>query len=243
RIASSEVVLAMIGETWLDAADGAGNRRLDDPNDFVRLELANALATGTRIIPVLLESAQMPSEGDLPDPLKSLARCNAQFIRGQAFKRDAEHLGAFIHDFLKASSKPMQVAPQPVQRQANSPVRQALFGAYDSYVASASVGSFITVDDGTDACIQFAADDTNQQTGCLNFPIQDGLSDAQHAAARRLLIGSLDGGSESDLDDIDGAIMMEAPMDAAYLTRITMDIFEHVLGGLPDVPFTTRVEV
>ncbi|MEM1150979.1 MAG: toll/interleukin-1 receptor domain-containing protein [Pseudomonadota bacterium] len=240
RIASSEVVLAMIGETWLSAADSAGKRRLDDPGDFVRLELASALSTGTRIIPVLLENARMPGEDELPEPLKGLARCNAQFIRGQAFKRDAEHLGEFIREFLQNSAKPMQVAPQPVQRQVDSPVKQALFSAYESYVNTAPEGGFITVENPAGQWIQFASDGADEDEGMINFPIA-GLAPHQQETARRLLLESVDASTDTILDD-DMTIVISAPNEAAYLTRITMDIYEHVYGALPASPFITRVE-
>lgn len=240
RIASSEVVLAMIGESWLSAADSAGNRRLDDPNDFVRLELANALATGTRVIPVLLENARMPGEEELPEPLKGLARCNAQFIRGQAFRRDAEHLGEFIREFLQNSARPIQVAPQPAQRQAESPVKQALFAAYETYVNTAPEGGFITVENEAGQWIQFASDGPGEAQGMINFPIE-GLTPHQQDTARRLLLESVDAEGNEILDD-DMTIIISAPNDPAYLTRLTLDIFEHVYGALPATPFKAQVE-
>ena len=73
-IASSGVVLVMIGSEWLRCTDGAGRRRLDDPGDFIRLETATALGRGARVIPVLVEGARMPRPDELPADLRPLAR-------------------------------------------------------------------------------------------------------------------------------------------------------------------------
>jgi formylglycine-generating enzyme required for sulfatase activity len=70
---SCDVVLALIGPNWLDSKDAAGRRRLDDPSDFVRLEIATALKRNIQVTPVLLQGAAMPTEQVLPDDLKDLA--------------------------------------------------------------------------------------------------------------------------------------------------------------------------
>ena len=70
---SCYAVLALIGPNWLDSKDAAGRRRLDDPRDFVRLEIATALKRNIPVTPVLLQGASMPTEQVLPDDLKDLA--------------------------------------------------------------------------------------------------------------------------------------------------------------------------
>jgi hypothetical protein len=70
---SCDVLLALIGPSWLDSKDPAGKRRLDDPSDFVRQEIATALKRNIPVTPVLLQRAQMPAEQSLPDDLKDLA--------------------------------------------------------------------------------------------------------------------------------------------------------------------------
>ena len=108
RLESSAVVLAPIGETWLDTRDAvSGERRIDNPNDFVRRELSMALARGARVIPLLLDNAQMPPASMLPDDLEPLARCNAQLMRHAAFARDVEHLGSFVVGHLETSTAPI----------------------------------------------------------------------------------------------------------------------------------------
>ncbi|MEO8123128.1 MAG: toll/interleukin-1 receptor domain-containing protein [Burkholderiales bacterium] len=76
RLASAQAVLVLIGPRWA-GGEPAGQRRIDDEGDFVRLEVAVALESGARVVPVLLPGAEMPAEADLPLPLKPLARRNA----------------------------------------------------------------------------------------------------------------------------------------------------------------------
>jgi TIR domain len=63
---SCDVLLALIGDEWLTITDEHGRRRLDDPNDFVRLEIEAALTRNVRIIPILVDGAGMPHADELP---------------------------------------------------------------------------------------------------------------------------------------------------------------------------------
>jgi tetratricopeptide (TPR) repeat protein len=75
-VASSVALIAVIGPTWAtEAVDG--KRRLEDPEDFVRLEISSALKRNIRIIPVLVGGAAMPSDEQLPPDLDPLRRWNA----------------------------------------------------------------------------------------------------------------------------------------------------------------------
>jgi len=71
-VAACDVLLALIGPGWLDARDGSG-RRLDRPDDFVRLEIAAALRRDVLVIPVLLDGAVMPTRSELPPEIANLA--------------------------------------------------------------------------------------------------------------------------------------------------------------------------
>jgi hypothetical protein len=79
-VGSCDALIALIGKQWLTLTDDAGRRRLDDPEDFVRLEIAAALARNIRVIPALVQGARMPRSPDLPDVLRMLARRNAHEI-------------------------------------------------------------------------------------------------------------------------------------------------------------------
>ena len=73
RLESCDAMLALIGPNWLDIKDGAGKRRLEDPDDYVRQEVATALIRNIPVTPVLLQGATMPAPDRLPDDLKDLA--------------------------------------------------------------------------------------------------------------------------------------------------------------------------
>jgi hypothetical protein len=75
------VVIAVIGPRWLTAADAGGRRRLDDPDDFVRLELEMALALGKPVIPITVSHAGMVAADDLPESIRPLAFQNGLPVR------------------------------------------------------------------------------------------------------------------------------------------------------------------
>ena len=90
-LSKAHVLLVMISENWINASNDKG-RRLDDPDDFVRLEVATALKRNIRVIPVLLKNAKMPSEEELPDVLKIFSRRNAIKIHDDQFEASIEKL-------------------------------------------------------------------------------------------------------------------------------------------------------
>ena len=82
-VGSCRVLIVLIGDEWLNIRDAQGRRRLDDPHDFIRLEIAAALKRDIRVVPVVLDRATMPGADDLPDELKPLARRQAIAIQHQ----------------------------------------------------------------------------------------------------------------------------------------------------------------
>jgi len=92
EVAKCGVLLAVIGPNWADARDEHGNRRLDNPNDFVRIEIAAALQRNIPVIPILLEGARIPKATELPEDLKELALRNGMEIRHASFQDDMNRL-------------------------------------------------------------------------------------------------------------------------------------------------------
>ena len=88
---SCVVVLAVIGPRWSNATNEKGERRLDDPDDWVRNEIARALQRDIRVIPVLV-SAPMPKESELPSDLAPLLRRNAVELTDRHWRKDVEGL-------------------------------------------------------------------------------------------------------------------------------------------------------
>lgn len=92
-VAACDVMLVVIGPQWVKATDAQGRRRLDDPTDFVRIELESALARDIPIIPLLLEDASMPTAENLPSALADIAFRHAAHVRNDPeFHTDMDRL-------------------------------------------------------------------------------------------------------------------------------------------------------
>jgi TonB family protein len=100
-VGSCEVLIVVIGREWLTFKDAAGQRRLDDPADFVRLEVETALERKIRVIPVLVQGAQMPRAEELPPSLTRLARRNAIEISDARWAYDVDRLARTIQKILE----------------------------------------------------------------------------------------------------------------------------------------------
>ena len=96
-----EALLVIIGPQWLDCRDNDGKRRLDNPDDFVRLEIVTALENNIRVIPILVNAATMPAEDVLPDVLKPLARRQALTVSNEGFAYHLERLASVLSKFLE----------------------------------------------------------------------------------------------------------------------------------------------
>lgn len=92
QVSSCDVMLVLIGPAWMEAKNERGVRRLDDPDDFVCVEISSALKRDIRVIPVLVEGANMPRADDLPEPLKPLARRHAVQVSHVRFNADTQGL-------------------------------------------------------------------------------------------------------------------------------------------------------
>jgi flagellar biosynthesis GTPase FlhF len=104
HVASCGVLLVLIGKRWLSATDSKGKRRLDDANDFVRLETAAALSRDIPVVPVLVQDAVMPTEQDLPDVLKELAFRNGTELTHARWDSDVKLLIEDLRPYLETSA-------------------------------------------------------------------------------------------------------------------------------------------
>jgi hypothetical protein len=91
-VASCDVLLALIGDRWLTITGQNGRRRLDDLDDFVRLEIEAALTRHVRIIPILVEGARMPRADELPASMATLVRRQALELSPSRFDFDTQRL-------------------------------------------------------------------------------------------------------------------------------------------------------
>jgi len=100
QVAECDVILVVVGPNWLNVKDDSGNRRLDNADDFVAIEIAAALARKIRVIPVLVDGARMPKAGELPESLRPLVRRQAVEVRHAYFGHDAEALVKRMREVL-----------------------------------------------------------------------------------------------------------------------------------------------
>jgi hypothetical protein len=90
--ARCSALLVIIGRGWLEAVDQYGKRRLDDPNDLVRVEITTAIQRRIRIIPVLVHGVKMPPPSALPDDIAELSQYNGIDVRHAGFQEDMDRL-------------------------------------------------------------------------------------------------------------------------------------------------------
>lgn len=115
-VGSCDVLLALIGSRWLSAMDDEGRRRLDLPDDLVRIEIEAALGRHVKVIPVLVDGARMPEPEDLPGSLAALVRRQALELSPQRFDYDTSRLIRVL-DGTVAELR----APAPERTAAQSP--------------------------------------------------------------------------------------------------------------------------
>ena len=95
-VGSCAVLLALIGRQWATLTDSSGLRRLDHPDDSVRLEIQTAFERGVPVIPVLLDGAERPRQQELPPELHKLARLDAAVL-----KASDDRFGDYLSELLK----------------------------------------------------------------------------------------------------------------------------------------------
>ena len=97
------VLLAVIGPAWVTITSKDGNRRLDDANDYVRLEIASALKRNIPVIPVLVHDAHMPALDQLPDDLKDLRYRNSVELTHARWNSDVALLIGALKSYVNVN--------------------------------------------------------------------------------------------------------------------------------------------
>jgi len=122
RLATCDVMLALIGRDWLDGKDTSGRRRLDNPGDFVRMEIAAALKRNIPVTPLLLHGAHMPTVEQLPEDLSELAYRNGFELSHNRWESDVQELvkrlGLVTRNDTPSGTKTDSAAPtrQPAKK-------------------------------------------------------------------------------------------------------------------------------
>ncbi|MDA1043972.1 MAG: TIR domain-containing protein [Verrucomicrobia bacterium] len=116
-LSECNLVLAMIGTTWLQEIQHRMQTLAADEEDFVRLELATSLARNRPIIPVLLDGAQMPNPKSLPPDLQALTEKNAVSVDYRTFDSDVAKLVKGLRLYEVECAKPPSTISGPQREQ------------------------------------------------------------------------------------------------------------------------------
>lgn len=116
RLAACKVMLVLIGPSWLNAVDEEGRRRLDSPDDWVRMEVATALKRGITVIPVRVAGAELPRKSSLPADMQGLLDHQATTVSTEGFRhqmvglaRDIRKISARRHERIGLSLSVLSV--------------------------------------------------------------------------------------------------------------------------------------
>jgi hypothetical protein len=157
-ISRCDVLLALIGPRWTTMEDDQGRRRLDDPHDFVVLELRAALDRGIPVIPVLVDGAKMPSAAELPPGLENFTLRNAVRLDAETFRRDVGWLLTELGQVLPATATAKSSDARSSPTSAGPSRRAAL------RLAAATVG-VVAVAAGAWAVLQWVAPEADRSSG------------------------------------------------------------------------------
>jgi hypothetical protein len=107
QIERCDVLLALLGVNWISVVNKKlGERKLDDPDDFVRIEIGAALNRGIPVVPVLLDDAILPEKDQLPDDLRGLLDRQAEFVNFRTFATDVKRLMAKLQGVKEKDERP-----------------------------------------------------------------------------------------------------------------------------------------
>src|SRR5262249_36592909 len=107
QVRACSVLVVVIGPRWLSLTDESGRRRIDDPRDRIRREIAEALSAGLRVVPVLTGDAVLPAAEDLPADIAGLSRRQYLLLRNRHTAVDLEFL---VERITEADSELARVA-------------------------------------------------------------------------------------------------------------------------------------
>jgi hypothetical protein len=108
-VSKTDVMLVLIGPDWLTASDYDGKRRLEDPHDFVRMEIELGLQIPVPVVPVLLDRASLPRSDEVPDSLRPLLYCQVLSISSLSFRSDFPNLLQAIRSIRSKDSDTRKV--------------------------------------------------------------------------------------------------------------------------------------
>lgn len=110
QLKACDILIALIGKHWLTITDAGGKRRLDDPDDLVCFEVANGIERNLRVIPLLVDGANMPRAEDLPKRLARLSEYHGLELSETRFPQDVQELVKTLKQAFRADSQTHRTA-------------------------------------------------------------------------------------------------------------------------------------
>ncbi len=135
-----KVLLVLIGRRWLTLTDANANRRIDHPDDYVRREIEAALLKGARVIPVLLDGAELPSADQLPATVRGLTERQAMRLRQRESGID---LPAIVAELSKSVPPKKAAGTGPAQGRGNFGSGGVYFERDGMYINNVTAGGDI----------------------------------------------------------------------------------------------------
>jgi hypothetical protein len=134
QVDASCAMLVLITKGWADALNDKGERRIDNPNDWVRFEIGRALARGIPVVPVVIDGAEMPSIAELPPNLAPLTFVQALSVNMNSFDEDVERIARRLRYLIAQTA-----------RRRRLPIWQTAIAAALALVAGVITGPWLLV--------------------------------------------------------------------------------------------------
>jgi hypothetical protein len=115
-VSECDIMLVLIGNNWSTITDSTGTRRIDNPNDWVRVEIETALKRDIRVVPVLIDGAPLPQANDLPESLRSLTRRQTLELTHTGFRSEVTRLLAAVDQIFQVGPDRPAETPKAVPR-------------------------------------------------------------------------------------------------------------------------------
>jgi tetratricopeptide (TPR) repeat protein len=227
-VADCDAVLVLIGRRYLEVTDETGARRLDNPSDFVRLEVEAALRRGIPVVPILVDGASMPKEAQLPGAMIELAYRN-----GTAVRYDPDFHGDMNRLTNRLSPKGAAPVSQPTNKQSKSkrarPVQQAATDRDRAAVCVQRTKALLAADSPDEAL--------REATEAIRLDPTSALAFLYHGMARWQK-GARIGSSDADrieqmksIKDYDESIRLDPTIAHAYRCRAMVRVISGDLKG------------
>jgi tetratricopeptide (TPR) repeat protein len=231
-VAGCDAVLVLIGRRYLDVTDDAGVRRLENPHDFVRLEVEAALRRGIPVVPILVDGATMPNETQLPEGMSELAFRNGIAVRYDPdFHSDMNRLvnGLSPGGVPAATTPATKTAAKPAKPKRAQPVKQAATDRDRSAACVKRAKALLAADAPDDAL--------KEATEAIRLDPSNALAWLYHGMARwekGARIGSSDADrieQRKSVKDYDESIRLDPTIGHAYTCRSMVRMINGDLKG------------